>query len=74
MVTDLWPWTDLHFSALLKIERTESFMKICREENDREDVRLDCEQSLFFFRFSEAKRARVSGVLLDGPREKRDCS
>ena len=40
---------------------------------------LDCEQSLFFFRFQGGKwsaRAceRVSGVLLDGPREKRDCS
>ena len=65
---------------------------------------LDCEQSLFFFRFSKlgectrvgverrsretrekraaARRAfshargnlRVSGVLLDGPRKKRDCS
>ena len=40
---------------------------------------LDCEQSLFFFRFQGGKgNARayggVSGVLLDGPREKRDCS
>ena len=55
---------------------------------------LDCEQSLFFFRFSEGsagereRRAarkegtfrharghlRISHVLLDGPRIKRDCS
>ena len=40
---------------------------------------LDCEQSLFFFRFQGGKGSaraceRVSGVLLNGPREKRDCS
>ena len=46
---------------------------------------VDYEQSLFFFRFSkDIARARafsharghlrVSGVLLDGPRKKRDCS
>ena len=49
-------------------------MKICRDETYREDVRLDREQSLFFLGFSKAKRARVSGVLLDGPRKKRDRS
>ena len=32
---------------------------------------LDYELSLFFFRFSNL---RVSGVSLDGPRKKRDCS
>ena len=40
---------------------------------------LDCEQPLFFFRFQGGKwnaRAceRVSGVLIDGPGEKRDYS
>ena len=40
---------------------------------------LDCEQSLFFFRFRErSARARVSsekrGHLPDRPRKKRDCS
>ena len=50
----------------------------------------DCERSLFFFRFSKGSaracergtrafshargHLRVSGVLLDGPRKKRDCS
>ena len=39
---------------------------------------LDCEQSLFSFRFQGGKgNARacelVLGVLIDGPREKRDC-
>ena len=32
---------------------------------------VDCEQSLFFFRFSEE---RVSRISLDGLRPKRDCS
>ena len=40
---------------------------------------LDCKQSLFFFRFRGGKGSaraceRVSGVLLYGLREKRDCS
>ena len=51
-------------------------------------ISLDCEQSLFFFRFSKGSvrarercafshargHLRVSGVLLDGPRKKKDCS
>ena len=50
---------------------------------------LDCDQSFFFFRFSKGSarervqsrafshargHLRVSRVLLDGPRKKRDCS
>ena len=51
-------------------------------------ISVDCDQSLFFFRFSKGSararercafshargHLRVSGVLLDGPRKKRDCS
>ena len=101
LVTGIFSAYLLVFKNPTESERSSTLNCDCDRRRTKLVVFLvDCEQSLFFFRFSKGSverrsretretraapfpsrafshargHLRVSGVLLDGPRKKRDCS